>query len=384
MDTVLSYSHREMDDVVTPNFRRLIKDGFIINNPCSYSHVVESATIGSYAAYYTSNGALVYQSGGSGSVARFYEATFGPNLPSLEDMVDELVATAKSMALSRIDKSPYAFLEDVFELRETIRFIRDPLESLRTLSESFKKARLKRERYLLKKFKRNYKSYWRQFAREPRLQAYADVWLSYRFAFSPLVRSAHQLVEAVQTKLRRPERRTARGFSRGADDKSGNSIHTPFTWFVQNSVDYEVRASVIYSVSNPSVDFFYKYGLRLKDLPENIWAILPYSFMVDRILNLSNTFGGLVNLADPRVTIEGASVSVRANKTWKKELLSQNSSGYDVHISDASVSNVTFEYDRSVWEPTWSDTLARVNLRGLVRDAKSIADLLTLVYKNVK
>jgi hypothetical protein len=372
-------SSEAMVDYVTPNFRKAIASGAIINNPVSYEKSSLQAEGGGFIrAVHPDDPENVYEYIG-GSITQT-GVTYCWNFSEVGHLnVDSTasVDAAKFYAVANIDSTPYAFLEDTFEIRETLRFLRNPIGSLVKLSKEFKKV---------VKTKRKSKSV-------PHVaKAISDVWLEYRFAFSPLLRSVDDAIDYLHKDLAKtPERRTARGFSKSELRKSGtffgrtyNHVASP-TWHFDRSTQrrVEVRAGILYAVSNPVDGVRFDLGIRNKDIPETIWAIMPYSFMVDRVANISKSIRGLTNLLDPNVEVLAGWVVTKDDKQTVYRLTDHVSGGWIIQTLGDNVRRKDFTYNRVKWSPTASDTVPPVDIGGLVKDATSIADLLALVYSNI-
>lgn len=371
--TQVGYLTETMDDFITPDFSRISASGIIVVNPLN--HVIEEEICpgtGLYQAYKSGN---LLEEISSDNLNKHFLTTYPASslgYPSLGtfDMA-ALEQKARNNALSQIDSTPYSFAEDVFELRETLRFLRNPVKALRGLSRAFSKDvnRLTAKRKYLKRSK-----------------AVADVWLQYRFAVSPLVRSSVALVKAaLDKKLERPKRRTARGYANDVYSSNTNEEHKGHCYWNRTCDDsISFRSGVVYEVSNPVIDWRYKYGLRLKDVPETIWAVLPYSFMVDRVVNISRTVRGLTNLLDPSIKIKGGWSGYRRTSLRSTSLVKQVTSGWQFQITPQTSMFRQNTKIREVWEPSLIDTVPTINIKGLVDDSTKIADLGALIIQNFR
>jgi hypothetical protein len=309
-----------------------------------------------------------FHSDGDGSLSAAYWQQWGkiePIYPSCSDGAD----LAKLRALANIDTTPYEFMEDMFEIRETIKFLRNPLHGLLKLSKAFKKDVSKLSLGDATK----------------QAKAFANLWLEYRFAVSPLVRSAYGIADAMSHPIpQRPKRRSARGFAKSSNRGAWSPFYYPFTFDCKNSIESEWKASILYEVANPLLNRGESMGLRFKDIPETLWAIVPYSFMVDRVANISDMIRGLTNLLDPSVKILAGSVVEKTNRKFSVRVISQDNSSYAVSIDADVFHDDSFRYIRTVWEPTASDTLPPISVGGLVKDVTSTADLLSLILANFR
>lgn len=373
-------THTEsISDVVTPHYHRRIANGEIINNPCVYSVGDRTTGEGSLTYFYPSS-----QGGGpvaehTGDVTGLHMSKWNFTFPPFPEYQDG-TAEAKLHAVAQIDSTPYEFLEDVFEIRETLRFLRNPVRSLFDLSKSFA-ADLKR---------RQPGTAWP--SAQEKADAIADIYLGYRFAVTPLVKSLQDGTEAVQSGYReaqRPARRTARGF-RGFNDAQTEHVTE---WNPAQTVSADVlkthiwsrqfRTGILYEVTNPIKDASFILGLRAKDVPAGLWAVMPYSFMVDRCFDISSAIRGASNLLDPAVRIL-AGWSVEKYKFERTVKLSDMQ--HPDYPGEALTANTVVDsggsYRRTVWYPSMSDTIPTLELGQLVKDLTSTADIVALTYRN--
>lgn len=380
--TTMSSKSSGMIDTVSAGFRRRQKAGEIINNPCSMN-VTERTTSGSGSVTQVQIASpyAVWTAFGDGTITGYYYSRGGGAPSYTECPIPDLsnaTAIAKQRCLANIDSTPYAFLEDLLELRETIRFLRNPVYGLYKLAIAYRRS--------IQNLEKKYR-----LARDSKklAKAIANVWLEYRFAFSPLLRSAIMAVEAYRDKeVKRPERRTSRAsieVPRKSDSRIVTKVNSrTFTYQCDSYSTGNVRAGILYEVSNPVNGLQFKYGLRFKDLPSGIWNIIPYSFMVDRVLDISSFTKGIVNLTDPNVSILAAWVTTKTERRQSIGVRSILESGYSSTISPDNIIDREFHFNRSVWEPTASDTIPELNTLGLVSDATKITDLLALIISNLK
>lgn len=365
--------YEEMNDVVTPGFHAKIKAGEIINNSCEYVRYKSSAGGGSY---YATNGSVTYDNCGAGSVTMYCLSDLGSQTvgyPALPNVSGSAEASAKLAAIADIDSTPYAFMEDVFEARETLAFLRKPLTGLRAASKSWVN-----EVYPGKAPKFNILK--RQIKFE------SDAWLEYRFAVTPLVRSSMDALMAYHgPKKRQYERMTSRGYGKHADSSDDTEQNAFYTFLTKVREGAEVRAGIMYELKNPCSSTMFQLGLRPKDIPETLWAVMPYSFMVDRVVNISNVVRGATNLMDSDVKIVAgwyttksfAYKSYQAIEQWK-------TFGYSVSVTGDVYAREKFSYKRTPWSPGFVDLRPPIELSGLVKDLTSTADLAALIAGRFK
>jgi hypothetical protein len=385
-DTTMSSFSSSMTDVVTSDFRGRMADGEIIINPCSMTVTRRTTTgSGSVTQRQIASPNDVWVATGNGTITGYYQK-YGGGLPTYTEAplpdLQELVAFAKQKCLAQVDSTPFSFAEDLAEIRETLRFLRDPLATMRKLSFNYRKAieKIKKHRSL-----RAAKRYPRTLAED-----LSSVWLEQRFAVQPVLRSVLQLMEAYETqRVYRPERRIARGIQVAAPRSDARTVAKTsggrsFTYRCSAVSSGSARAGIMYEVENPIVNLQYKYGLRFKDIPETFWAVTPLSFMVDRFFNISDFIGGAVNLLDPNVKVLGAWVTTKRERTVSIGVRSISESGYTSTIVPDDIVDKTFYYERTIWEPTLADTVPVPKLSGLVDSAAKTTDLLALIIQNFR
>jgi len=379
---LIGQTTKGMTDVVTPGYSRLVQDGVVINNPCKYDEVEVRSTGSGHGSYksgsydYTISGPLTWFRAG-----QVYPA--GPNVN-----IGASAATAKFHALAAIDPTPYAFGEDALEIRETLRFLKDPLHSLRELSRVIKKQRSKTFQDARKRAKRSGAVF------EDRVEfhkALADVWLQYRFAAMPLVRSIHDGYEALQLPHKAKVasvRKSARGFSEdgGAASNSYDTVDsgTTYTWSTTRVRNVRYHASILYEITNPIYDWRYTLGLRNKDLPETLWQVLPLSFLVDRVVNVSSAIRGLTNLADPRISILAASVTRKDLDELSFTLINETRPSWTISAYGETRTRKQFTYEREPYSPSMSDAIPPVNIGGLAKDATELLDVTNIILQNIR
>ncbi len=372
--------YEDMFDFVTKNYRKLISQGSIVNNPCEYTR--ESLTQSGPGRQHTlkSDGTVEYTLDGPLTIR--YEELSGVDL--WVDLPSELsgngMPRAKQLAIANIDSTPYAFGEDSLELRETLRFLRNPVSSLVDVSRSYRKMY---DQLVYKRSKRYKGKVWtpKDF-REVTTKAAADAYLQYRFALTPLIRSAMDIIDSYSTgKHIHPTRLTARGFSQDSISDGGIKKEGVWTFDRNISIESEYHASIIYEVTNPIYDWKYRHGFRAKDWPTTVWQIMPYSFMIDRVWDITSFCKGVMNLLDPKVKILTGSERVKHTRTYTYACTDRDSDAtWTRTVTGDTMTQKYFEYQRIPWTPSVSDTVPSTSLKTLTDSATKIADLTALIH----
>jgi hypothetical protein len=394
-----------MTDVVTPNFRAIIAKGGIVNNSCSYVKNTITCTGSGSGAHNNPGNTQGWTSYGyptSYSAPVNPDATW-PQIAWVKPSV-KTVERAKLEALSRVDSSQYSFGEDTAELKETVRFLRHPVDSLLGLTRSHQKllrkiSRAKNTRNLSRsrQFEASLSNAAKMRSRigaykgnaKELASAYADVWASYSFAAAPLVRSCSDAIEAYHTL---PDRVNVLGrmsaHSRSEDDWSGNWSGLPQVvgattrkYTVSREWVESVHAMILYEVKSPIKDLKQGLGLRSKDFPVTMWQILPLSFMVDRLYDVSSFLKAAINIGDPKVKILAGSITTRRTLNSSIKLDSVTNASWPGNTTGETVHDEQFVYDRNPWTPSIRDAIPTFEKGGLIKDATKIADTLSIAVK---
>jgi len=367
-----SQSLRTFSDTVVKNYRMRIARGEVINNECDlWDLKEENPTSGTM---HTVNNSSGWWQTFSGSVLDYIQDSTDnyPKVEEVEPPIDTMTKETKLHALSKIDSTPYAFAEDLFEVSETVRFIRKPFQALHDMV-SFHHRRRGRSKLRRKGV--------RQKVKET-----ANAWTEYRFAAMPLIRSITDLTEAMlKPNEELPLRRSARGRRQVVTSGEKDSTLQYYTITAGLTYETDVRAHILYEWDNPIDEGWRrKYGLRTKDIPETLWNVVPLSFMVDRVINISQVISGLVNFLDPRLKILAASTTLRNKKVRTYTCSSASRSGWTYTVDSGTADRTEFSYERKIWIPTVADLVPTVNPMGLIDDVQKIADLAAIIIQRSK
>jgi len=364
-NSVLDY----MDDVVSSNFRKRIGSGEIINHPMFKAIDTRVASGGSYRSVLSDSSEV--RLAGTGSVTE-WAMTRGAFQPIVIDTSVDTSPRESAMlrAIAAIDSTPYAYSEDVFELTKTLEFLRSPFSAIRRLAKDFRRSRD------------------RKISVHGTANAIASTWLEYRFGFMPLAITSSNLlkqfsegVTARATSEFRRKRRTARATGSSGYQRSGTSFQNygsstrTFDWtYVGN---HNWRVGILYEVSNPINELHELSGLRFKELPRTAWNLVPYTWLVDRFLNVSDAIQAITNLSDPNVNILAAWIrglgSIRETYRW----VGATATGQTITLSGDTVVNTYTHSARNPWYPTVRDAVPHIALPR--NELITAADTLALV-----
>jgi hypothetical protein len=366
-----------MTDVVTPNFRKRIRAGELILNPMSWSRVAYQAADGGSAAF-SSTAPLGHTSycydtslmmTGTLNLSRYYMGSRPPNCPLLETTVasNEQVIIA---AVAGIDPTNYHVMEDVLQLRQFLSSIMHPIQGMKDIAEQYSRSKF-------------------------RAKALANAWAKYRFEFLPLLGTAEALIRTALGAAKRLEkgvRLRSASVSQGHDSFNGiyPSEDGVRFWSCNHTRTIRKRAVVYYTLSRAHSGISQSLGTRFKDLPTGLWNTITLTFIIDRLINISQFVTALSNLCDPDIHVEGGCLTVwDYSRTEDQVLYDKYSSvplrtlSFDTKPVIAITDNVT----RTVENPAKIAT-SPLNLDfrppGLVSDTSRVLDLLALTIKKLK
>lgn len=371
-------TEEEMDDVLSPGYNKRRAAGEVIMNPAFYVKTSVTRSGAGSLSQSKTDGTDLSTITGSASLTSFWRQFRG--VEGYTQLTSGLTSAAISQqaqqrALENIDRTPYAFAEDIATVQQTIKFLRQPFKGIGDLAKSFQKTVSKRRA---------------KHSNLLRAQYLASVWLEYRFAFSPLIMSVSNFIEALEdTEIKRVAKNTARGSSTGQYSKSDVQAVTAgiatSRWSRKIVAEETWRAMVLYEIVNPLTDWRFKYGLRNKEIPRLLWDLFPYSFMIDRVFNIGTSLTGLANLTDPDIHLKVGCITVKSETAETYSFVSRVATGWNPAVIVPSVDTFTrFTFERAIWQPTLLSTLPGFFPRNLVNDITKIADLSTLVLQRIR
>lgn len=366
-----------MSDYLTPGWPQPLKEDAVVNNPCSMTKsFVRRSGGGHYRAVRIGNPALWSEFAGDGSLTSFLRAkvvipllTNGGLIP----LSDQKQLT-QIRALSSINKAPYAVTEDLATIRQTLKLLRHPFQTLNRVSRRFEIAR----KGLSAIRKKNYY----------RTNALASLWLEYRFAFQPAVRAASTILSSLEAGVRKnnPIETAHSSDTRESKGRDYYPSPTAINYHAERSAKTSrtVRSVVQYRTQPPLQEWKRKYGLRISDVPELMWDLFPYSFMVDRLIDVGASVRAFTNFGDPSIVILGGTTSVTTIVEQTISVVKQVHPSYDVTIVPDTDSFRTETYVREVWKPSVLDLFPPFIPEDIVKNATSTADLAALILQRIR
>lgn len=388
-------TRRYMDDVVVPNAHRLIAGGHIINNPMSQYQYLYSA--GGYSYNATNQyGERAYRKGGSLTHAEWTRSWTTDSGYKAADQLDYASAysTIKQRCLAGIDKTPYSFMEDLFEARETLKTLRHPLESALAIARRMKQRAhdIRRKRIPARGKRWIARQYgWRQAAGDVANfgDAATEAWLLDRYGYSPIIltllkglESMNDLNKAAKKRRRFAPWTTISSSSSGTRVCSDSSGTASFAYTEKRTAT--LWAGVLYEDTNPwDSDPFEYYGLRWKEVPKTIWQVMPYTWVLDRFADVSSSIGGVLNLLDPSIAILCGWVKTETNTEYSRQLISRTVPNWTVSATGDVIYESSKTRSRSPWSPSVGDVLPTWTWDSL-SDFRQTADLASLVWQTLR
>lgn len=331
-DTVAIGSKESMTDTVTPNFKALQRRGFTVFSDME-SEKRESAIVSA-----GDGGEFELQTGGltcGGIVRKFSILHTGPHfarlsrpgtssdpygvLPvlSVSDVTD-LQREVSTRCLARRGMSESNLFESIAEIRQTLKLIKRPLDSLQRLLSRATSVR-------------------------GRARSASDAWLTYRYGVMPVVRDVGAVIRGLEQKVGNVRRTTrAEGtLSRYAFATSqvvyGSPAYT-LTYGTQKTDELTVRAM---SLDEYVVSQYENIGFTTKGLVTLPWELIPYSFVADWFVNLGDFLQAIVPL--PGVNQLGSCLTTQRITTNVLSPISMNRATYNTlrQITGQSLSRIT-------------------------------------------
>lgn len=285
-----TYSLEEMYDVVTPNFRARMRAGEIINNP--YIHTWTSWNRGTvnWTGSRTKNCPTTTYADYEYTGVSF--GNISDLLPSDSDFLQNLTLDASTAAQAKLYASAVQSLVILGQFRETLSLLSEPLGGI---SKIYGRHRGKRGTSLS--------------------EALSSSWLASRFGWRPLMHDIEDIMDAVVE--RNGPRLTARAKASGSTSESDSRTITDMSHAGCTSVrdvthSYSVRCGILAEIEKTAG---YNTGLRLRDIPQAAWELLPFSFVADWFLGIGNYLGAIIPGSNVRILAKWTTSDVISNQT---------------------------------------------------------------------
>lgn len=378
-----SSTSETMYDVVTPEYKKLSAEGALIINPLirQIYRFSEDSVPQQTMRLIVGGDRSVY----SGLFTAFRMASNPPITSSTQEFRDRLqsdiyqmIEDVKREAISKIDQTPYAFLEDAAELRSTLATLSNPLASAKKAAQHFYRKTDDRVGYYLKR--KNVRRV------EALSRAAGDAWLSSRYEFRPILHTIKDVYLGLpKIRARRSKRMRASSFSSYTNSKSGvypTSV-SHVTYPYRLSTTCEIKVIIYYEMLNPIDYRDWDLGVRLKDTPATVWALMPYSWLIDKFVDVSSTIKGLTNLSDPRLNILGGCYVVDRVDEQSIQAVMNATAGWSGFVT-GGMQNSYYKYvTRDNYIPKMSDTLPNFTVKEALSDPSNLLDIASVTLQKL-
>jgi hypothetical protein len=369
------YDHTVMHDTVTPNFNKRIRAGELILNPMSKVRTIveipsgASSSIDRYDSSVNTCYAQTHRHLGPANISFYHlDRGLGPEeLPLLEPTVDsdEQLLTA---AVSGVDPTSYSVMEDVLQLRQFMESILHPIRGMKRVTDQM-----------------------RSHNQRTRSLGAAGAWAKYRFEFLPLLGTAEALIRTALDPakgLKKDVRLRSTATSGGNDHKAGSVQYSNgMTWTHDLTEVVRKRAVVFYKLHSDHNGLSQSLGTRFKDLPTGMWNVVPYSFIIDRVINISQFLTAVTNLCDPSISFEGACITTkRYNRSLLQVTRRDFSTSYGMVFDGKPMISVVDSTQRVLYDPYVALSPLNLDFKplDLVKNMTYATDLLALIVLGLK
>lgn len=278
------YSAGEMNDVVTPKFFTESKKGHIFNNPMDRLENIETDPVLNYYAanLYTvaenCSGTMKDLQRGTRTVGTMPTSLFTKDsvgdqywapVPTIDK--DSLIQKAVAQSYANIDVSEVLSLVSLAESKKTVTSMGSILFRLLRIIKASATLRLN------------------VVAKELSAKELANRWMELRYAIRPLFYETAQVINAINHDSTNDDRFTFRGyasdFSSSAIQRAAANGDLRYTLYASADREVEVRAGVLTSIKDISTLNVWGFDR----IVESAWELVPFSFVVDWILNVGQT-----------------------------------------------------------------------------------------------
>lgn len=290
-------SYKTITDVSTPNFIRLRNEGHVLMNPLSIEQRTRSFS-----------GTMTF-----GPVPLTGGGSWGPR--TLSGPICHVLAPAQAspaylhndaLALrqecinevyAKLNSSDAQALVTMVEARKTASMLQRPFGSVMNLlgEVANRKLSLVRKGFSASK-------------------AFSSAWLEYRFGWKPLLYDIDNICKATAYLLvnqANAQRVILRSKSRSIDWSGKKDTPTlvaglSYCNFSSTKFDrYKLSAGIVADIHPAMTSDMIRnhFGLQLSDVPSTIWELVPFSFVVDRFVNVGQWLSAM--RMNPEVSIRG-------------------------------------------------------------------------------
>lgn len=269
-------------DEVTPNFRKRQRAGEIIINDFTNRKITR---------FDSTNGIESRANSANPDGKQFSQRRDGPQLTFMMEQAGkglrvlevvpysqylDAIHIAGTEARSKVGSSDADIIVMLLELKKTVRTLLNPLNNLNTLFSRFQRSRgLSGSTLSLSKY-------------------IASEWLKFRYGIMPILYDIEGIIKAVER-----DKAKGRHHARGSKTVSKSDLRPPLIWShgdvdttYQDTYTDEVivKCGLVYDAKLSVADYL---GFNLRSIPKAGWELIPFSFVVDWLLNVQQYIAAL-------------------------------------------------------------------------------------------
>lgn len=307
-----TYGYQSITDISTPGYSKLKRQGTIILSPATIERVKVSNPSDSLAAYGPPDWGYREWRGALATA-------LVPDAPESPGFLSD-VSNARQNVINEVYAKAYNGSAQlgvtIAEGNKTLQMIRQPLGRARNILEQM----IRRKTSLINKGIGVSK-------------AIASTWLEYRLGFKPVLYDIQNIIDATANQIagnRTTERQVARS-SKALETYANVEVELLAQLRFHEgrarstkSVSYRISAGVIYETRLLSDEKSFErvrhnYGLQLRDVLRTGWELVPFSFVVDRFIDVGTWLEAIQ--PNPNVTILGSWVSTKRSTHSQRQIL---------------------------------------------------------------
>jgi hypothetical protein len=316
-------SRDTLADVVTENYRERIANGEVLFNPCDRDVYSFSETPGVYNYGVSVDTGIGRGTGSVMSRIRSVAQQVSPVVDVKHVDSNSLINQARLKALSRVDKPDFQFGEDLAEMRKTVNSLKSAGSDL---SDIFTAFRRNVHRAGIKELRG-------KTALDSLIKSHDAVgraWLKARYEMRPIVISIGNGMSIYNGALDAMGKGVYGRATGSANDSVSQSytdtLSNYHTFYVKVNRAETVKATAyVYYRSSIKNTVMRELGLSAKDLLPTAYALIPYSFIVDRFLNFTQLIKAAQNAFDPRIEFLASGVAVQKEVSFDESFIGYTS-----------------------------------------------------------
>lgn len=297
------YAYKSMHDVKHPGFKKRVMDGEIINSPCEAYNESSTWSLSNFYLHrsWTAGGTTPWYLYTGTISADVLQVSQPAHLTMSDDDIQSYVDKAVFDCASKVAESYVDMGQFVAEFKQTCRLFDETAAMAISLTRklmAIDKSLFRRgyhwnyengSRMIKDLAKRNLNK--RALSRNSK--ALGNLWLQYRYGLRPLLSEMQGAIDALTRVL--SSRYSVHGVKLHYDSDSSSDVGNISTSLcptgsVQSDVDRQLKliakAGCMYSFESRAFDHLTAFGWN--DLFKLGWELIPYSFVVDWIINVGD------------------------------------------------------------------------------------------------